>query len=52
MVGTIGVGIFIAGFAQATWFADLLGLSLSGAFIISLNLCRGRRLVLPAGHDG
>lgn len=36
VVGALGVGLFIAGFAQATWFADLLGLDLSGAFIIAL----------------
>ena len=41
VVGTIGVGIFIAGFAQATWFAELLGLSLSGAFIIALIFAAG-----------
>ena len=41
VAGTIGVGIFIAGFAQATWFAELLGLSLSGAFIIALIFAAG-----------
>ena len=34
--GALGVGLFIAGFAQATWFAELLGINLSGAFIIAL----------------
>ena len=41
VVGTLGVGVFIAGFSQATWFAELLGLELSGAFIIALVFAAG-----------
>ena len=40
-VGAVGVGLFIAGFAQATRFADLLGLELSGAFVIALIFAAG-----------
>ena len=40
-VGALGVGLFIAGFAQATWFAELLGIDLNGAFIIALIFAAG-----------
>ena len=41
VIGALGGGVFIAGFSQAAWFAELLGFSLSGAFIIALIFAAG-----------
>ena len=52
VIGAIGVGIFIAGFAQSEWLASQFGMSLTGALIIALIFAAGAGLVLPAGYDG